>query len=83
MKVYGWEDFGPSRGDLLAATVSVERLDYGLDVLADELCWERAFTSFREARAAFLAEMREQEADIELINLVSTLQARHLPVDAL
>lgn len=81
MTVYGWECVGPLRGDLLAAKVEVERLDYGLEMLAAELGWERAFTSFREARAAFLIEMREQDADAELIDLAAHLKASHVPVD--
>lgn len=42
MKVYGWEDVGVHRGEMVAATVPSQNLYHGVDMIAGELGWERA-----------------------------------------
>jgi hypothetical protein len=78
MKVYGWDDTGPYRGELLTADVDASDLDFGLDLVAGELGWEAAFTSFSEARRTLIERMRAQGSDPELIRSLNTLKAGHL-----
>lgn len=80
MKVYGWDDTGPYRGEMRAALVDKAALDYGLDQVAGELGWEWAFTRFQTARDALIKAMANAEADPELMALVSRLKAQHVPV---
>jgi hypothetical protein len=58
--------------------VDAAELDYGTDMLAGELGWEKAFTSFREAQRALVQEMTEAGVDDEMIQLVKALKARDL-----
>lgn len=80
MKIYGWEDCGPFRGDMVAAKVPAADLDFGLYLIAAELGWAQAFESFREARRAFLLEMQSQGVDGELISAARALRASDIPV---
>lgn len=80
MKVYGWDDTGPHRGDLLAANIAVFDLDFGLEMLAGDLGWECVFTSFKDARAALIKAMHELGVEEEIIKLTRRIAARHVPV---
>ena len=50
MKLYGWEDYGPDRGEIVAAVVHARDLDFGSDRIAASLGWDRGFTPFKEAQ---------------------------------
>ncbi len=80
MKIYGWDDTGPLRGELMAARVNARDLDFGLALVAKELGWERAFTRFSEARTALLRAMRQAGADAELIRLMKCTKASDVKV---
>jgi hypothetical protein len=80
MKVYGWDDTGVQRGELLAAIVDAAQLYYGVDILAGELGWERAFTSFAEARKQLVNAMSAEGVDQEIIDLVRSLKAAYVPL---
>ncbi len=80
MKVYGYEDIGPARGELVAAVVTADAIDFGMEALAYDLGWENAFTSFREAKRALKEQMHVDGCDQELIRLVRMLKARDIPI---
>jgi len=80
VKVYGWDDTGVQRGELLAAIVDAAELDYGTDMLAGELGWEQSFTSFQEARKQLINAMSAEGVDRELIDLVRSLKAGYVPL---
>lgn len=80
MKIYGWDDSGVMRGDMLAANVTARDLDFGLDAVAGDLGWEFAFLSFKDARIAMLEQMQRDGADEELIQNMRTMKASYLPV---
>ena len=67
------------RGELLAARVDARDLGLGLDLVAGELGWERAFTRFSEARTAVLQAMQQAGADAELIRLMRCIKAGDVP----
>lgn len=79
MRLYGWDDTGPYRGELLAARVDSSILKLGLDCVAGELGWESAFTSYQAARAALLTVMRDLDADEESIQTVNRTKAGDVP----
>ena len=79
MRIYGWDDTGPHRGELLAARVDSNILKLGLDCVAGELGWESAFTSVQAARAALLTAMRDLDADEELTQIVNRTKAGDVP----
>lgn len=81
MKVYGYDDTGPARGELLAAIVNARDADFGMDMLADALGWEKAFTSFRAAQLELLDEMdMDADPDPDLIRMVRKLKACYVPI---
>ena len=85
MKVYGFDDTGPHRGELLAATVPGGDLNiFGGEAICHELGWRMLSTSFSKARKALLAAMEEVGADDEMIRTVRQFKASYVPVvDAL
>jgi len=80
MKVYGWNDTGPLRGEILAAEAASCDIYFGNEMLAGELGWEKAFTSFSECRRTLLKEMQDQGAGTEQIAAVRNMKAWHVPV---
>lgn len=81
MKLYGWDDTGPYRGDLLAADVDACDLKFfSLESFAAELEWEKVFTNFRDARQGLLIEMTAVDADPDLMLAVKTMKASFVPV---
>ena len=80
MKVYGWDETGVPRGEMLAARVSPRELDFGLDMLAGSLGWEHAYPSFSGARRHLLTLMEAEGVDDELKRSVRALKASYLPV---
>ena len=80
MKVYGYDDTGPARGELIAAEIAARDLDFGLDALAGELGWEYVATAFCEAKQALVAKMCADGADEELIRMVRGMKASYVPV---
>ncbi len=63
MKVYGYDDTGVCRGELLAAEIVKSDLDFGERFLADELGWEVVFTRFGDARRSRLDAMADEDVD--------------------
>ncbi|MCF7821871.1 MAG: hypothetical protein K9M17_05470 [Mariprofundaceae bacterium] len=80
MKVYGWDDTGPFRGEMEAATVDASTVNFGMGCCASEIGWERAFTSFSEAKRALIDEMKSESVDPDLIDNVRGLKASFVPV---
>lgn len=80
MKIYGWDDAGVMRGELLAAVVAARDLDFGLEMVAGDLGWEHAYTSFAAARRDLLTLMEADGVDDELIQAVRGMKASYLPV---
>jgi len=80
MILYGWDDTGPARGEILAARVDPKTLDYGLDQAAAGLGWEKAFTAFSSARMDLIIQMRQDGADPELIDSVRKTKAAYVPI---
>lgn len=80
MKVYGYDDTGPARGELIAADVDNADLVLGPKPLAQELGWDALFTRFTEARQSLLREMESAGADDDLINTVRNTKAHYVPV---
>jgi len=78
MKLYGWDDTGVARGELLAADVPKRDLDFGLDAIAYDLQWDAIFTRFAVAKAALLAAMEEAGTDPELILVARRFKASYL-----
>lgn len=80
MKVYGWEDTGVLRGDMVATTVDSIDMGSGLEAVAQKSGLLIARTSFTEARKEFVSEMRKEGADPELIGLVKSMKASDVPL---
>lgn len=80
MKVFGYDDTGVSRGELLAAVVRAIDLDFGMDLLAKELGWEYVFTSFKKAQSDLIARMKLHGIDPDLIKTVRDTKASYVPV---
>ncbi len=78
MKVYGWEDVGPFRGEMLAANVDADVLNYGLEHTAAHLGWEKAFTSFSAAKSELIRNMEYAAVDADLIEIVKGLKASYV-----
>ncbi|KTG26295.1 hypothetical protein AWR38_00575 [Idiomarina sp. WRN-38] len=75
MKVFGFDDTGACRGELLSTQLdsfAVEHEEWPLG-------WEFASRSFAKAKTELLREMQENNADPELIKLVRQLRARDIP----
>jgi len=79
MKVYGFNDVGPHRGELLCTQVEPRDLDFGMESLAHHLSWEFAATSFKEAQKQLLAEMVASDIDPELIRAIRQCKASYVP----
>lgn len=80
MKVFGFDDTGPHRGDLLAAQVDKIYADhFGMEFIASDLGWEYAATSFKQAKTELIRQMKEVQADPELIQGVRECKASHIP----
>jgi len=80
MRIYGYDDVGVARGELLAADIKVSDLDFGLELLAGELCWQEAFYSFREAHKTLLLHMKTEDVDPDLIRVTKNIKARDVPL---
>lgn len=81
MKVYGFDDTDVARGELRA--VEVDALDMHFEEeMAARFGWERLYRRFTEARAALIREMKAVDADSEMIDLVKSMKASFIPVDA-
>lgn len=80
-KVYGFDDTGPYRGEMLAAQVSAEDLRvWDFDQLAASLDWEFCHTAFSKARAELLTRMQNVGADEEAMRLVRKFKASYVTV---
>ncbi|MFT6552565.1 MAG: hypothetical protein ACJA1I_002621 [Zhongshania marina] len=80
MKVYGYDDTGPFRGELVAAEIRAIDLDFGEKFLASELGWEFCTTRFAEAKKSLIARMKNLGADEEMISAVRECKAGYVPV---
>lgn len=80
MKVFGFEDVGPYRGEMLATDVRPIDLDFGEALLAVELGWEYCSTRFADARKKLLAAMADAGVDEELVGAVKSIKAGDVPV---
>lgn len=80
MMVYGWDDTGTSRGELVAGRIAARELDFGLERIAASLGWEQAFTAFQKAKTALIIQMRKEEADPDLIDTVHQIKASYVPI---
>lgn len=80
MKVYGYDDTGPYRGDLIAAHIESSDLNFGMEAIAFSLDWVYASTKFTEARDHLVAAMKDAGTDIELVDQVRRSKASHVPV---
>ena len=81
MKIYGWEQGLTLRGELVCAEVaSVELKAWPVSAFASELGWEKAFPTFKEAKAELIADLVASEADPEIIAGVKDTRASYLPV---
>lgn len=78
MKVYGFDDTGPHRGELLATIIDADELAFGWTIIAEDLGWRFA-GMFTEARQKLLQEMKANNADPELIRGVRDSKARDVP----
>ncbi|GJM12760.1 MAG: hypothetical protein DHS20C12_11630 [Pseudohongiella sp.] len=80
MKVFGFDDTCVARGDLLAAEVNKRDLDWmGETAAAHSLMWA-CCTTFKKAKAQLITRMKAERVDPELIELVQTCRASHVPV---
>ncbi len=80
MKVYGFDDTGPFRGELQAALIDARDLDFGLDSVASSIEWVEAHTTLSAAKKSLIKAMVAVEADSELIQMVRSLKASYVPV---
>ena len=80
MKVYGWNDTGIERGDMVAANVDAKELEFNSEEMAARLGWDALFTQFSSARNEMARQMEECLVDPESIRLVKSLKARDVPV---
>ncbi len=80
MKIYGYDDLGPMRGEMIAAHVTSSQLDFGLESVAHELGWEKAFTSFAEAKKELMKAMKADDADDDLVRTARDYRASDIPV---
>ena len=80
MKVYGYDDTGACRGELLAANIDASDLDFGLEAIAYDLEWECAFTAFGDAKKALMEAMQKVNADPELVKAVRETKASYVPI---
>ncbi|MAN51180.1 MULTISPECIES: hypothetical protein [unclassified Marinimicrobium] len=80
MKFYGWDDCGVARGEMLATDISAGDLDFGPELLAHEIGWERGFTSFKAAQRALLEAMQAEGAASDLIDQVRRYKASYVPI---
>lgn len=80
-KLYGWDDTGIARGELMAVMVenSAARL-LGIDGAGREAGLEAAFGSYREAQKRLLQIMIQQGADPEQQLLVASLKTSDVRV---
>ncbi|MCE7520348.1 hypothetical protein LZG37_19605 [Halomonas titanicae] len=77
MKVYGFDDTGPCRGEMLSGHVDSFDVEYEREALV--LNWEFASRSFAKAKAELLRQMKSIEADPDLIRLVRQFKASDVP----
>ena len=80
MRVYGWDDTGVMRGDVVAANVDAKELEFNSEEVAARLGWEAIFSKFAVARAELIQRMTEYRVDPDCIRLVNTLKARDVPM---
>lgn len=80
MMIYGWDDTGTARGEMVAGRIDAKDLDFGLDHVAAALGWERAFTAFQQARTELVVQMRKEGVDPELIDTVRQIKASYVPI---
>jgi len=75
MKAYGFDINGPVRGEILCDEIDTFDRDYGMERVAKMFAWEVAFTTFKEAKKALVAEMIAEGTDGDLIDYVRELKA--------
>lgn len=80
MKVYGFDDTGVMRGELLAAKVDAGDMQYP-GLTRRELGWEFVSSRFAEARDELISRMQQEDVDSELIDVVRSLKASYILVD--
>lgn len=81
MKVYGFEDVGPARGEMVAAKITgIDLKLFTFDELAGSLTWEHMDSSFTRAKVVLLERMQEEGAASFDIEAVRRLKAREVPV---
>ena len=79
MKVYGWDDTGIERGDMVSANVDAKELEFNSEEMAALLGWDAIFTQFLAARKEMVRQMEKFRVDPESIGLVKSLKARDVP----
>lgn len=80
MRVYGFDDTGIQRGDLVAAVIDATDLHFGEEAIATEMGWEVCFTRFADAQKSLIEAMEKADVDHELIQLAKSVKASHVPV---
>ncbi|WP_275100120.1 hypothetical protein [Sedimenticola hydrogenitrophicus] len=80
MMIYGWDDTGTARGEIVAGRIPASDLDFGLDHVAAALGWEKAFSSFQKASTELVIQMRKEGTGTELIDTVRQIKASYVPI---
>ena len=80
MKVFGFDDTGVMRGEMLAAKVDAGDMRFP-GMTRRELGWEFVSSKFSEARGELLNRMYDEGVDDEMIKTVRSLKASWVPVE--
>jgi len=75
MKVYGYDICSPVTGEIFISEADKFDIDYGMPAIASRYAWEKAFTTFKEAKASLVAEMVAEGVDPDLIKDTRSLSA--------
>ena len=75
MKVYGFDDTGPLRGELQSTQLDSFAVEYEEWPFG----WEFASRSFAKAKAELLRQMKENNADPDQLRLVRQFKASDVP----
>lgn len=77
MNVYGFDDTGPYRGDILVTQIDAHDLNFGMEAIAHDLGWEFCSTAFSLARAELIKAIKNINADPDLIRAVRDCKASY------
>ena len=80
MKVFGFDDTGVLRGEMLAAEIDAMLLHFQ-EATCAELGWEYMSTPFSEAKAELIHRMDAEGVDPEMVVIVKRLKASWIPLE--